>query len=342
MIFSLKNKTGAAALVATAMLALSHGTAYADECASQDFNKFLGAFSASADSQQRHTIATPKVLVLKHVADAGGFEPHTTDVAKSALAFPLMSPIAVGGHKDVEIEEIDDKSIDVVDKRAGYSNIKIFNFARQSRQSCWTLEGVEDWSVSDKDLSVVASKPGLSAAENRCFQRARIYGGLGGLDLYRLTGEFFDAALENYVCAAASGDPEASLRAASLSLSGMAPQLETPVVEKLFKAAATTLADGASSLSTFYCYGNTTDPQGACRQPELAEQSLVRAASMGSIDAVNYLGYSFEQGTMATKDAYRALACYRLAADKGNTTAAANLTRLQALVIESAEPSRCF
>lgn len=67
----------------------------------------------------------------------------------------------------------------------------------------------------------------MNTAENFCYQRAQAFAGLGGLEQYRLTGELFVAALENYVCAAASGDPQASLSAAGLSLSGMAPQLET-------------------------------------------------------------------------------------------------------------------
>jgi TPR repeat protein len=225
-----------------------------------------------------------------------------------------------------------------VDKRAGNSNIKILNF---SRQACWVLEGVEDWSISEKDL-VVASKPSMSKAENFCFQRAEVYGGLGGLEQYRLTGEFFEASLENYLCAAASGDPQASLNAASLSLSGMAPQLETEKVEALFKAAATTLADGAASLSTFYCYGNNPAAEGPCQHPEQSEKELIRAASMGSASAMNYLGYSFEEGRLITKDMSRALACYRLAADQGNDTAIRNVKRLSTQNADATKASYCY
>ncbi|MBB2888927.1 hypothetical protein FHR69_004912 [Pseudomonas umsongensis] len=172
------------------------------------------------------------------------------------MPFPLMAPVGTDKTEGVEVEAIDDSHFNVVDKRAGNSNIKIFNF---SRQACWVLEGVEDWSVSEKDL-VVASSPTMSTAENFCYQRAEAFGGLG-VGEYRLTREFFEASLENYVCAAASGDPQASFNAASLSLSGMASQLETEKVEILFKAAATTLADGAAALSTFYCYGNNAVPE---------------------------------------------------------------------------------
>ena len=335
----LQNKTSfAAAIFAASVLGFSHDHAAAADCPSEDFGKFLAAYSADTATAQRHTASTLNMLALKPATGTDAFAPQTTRVTKAGLTFPLMAPITATRNQGIEVEPVDDKHITVVDKRAGNSNIKIFNFAREA---CWVLEGVEDWSIDAKDIPA-SSNAHMSTAENLCYQRARTFGRLGGLQQYALTGEFFEAALENYVCAAASGDPQASLNAASLSLSGMASQLDTPKVEALFKAAATTLADGASSLSTFYCYGNTTLPEGTCRQPALAEKELIRAVSMGSVDAANYLGYAFEQGLMVTKDAYRALACYQLAAAKGNKTAAANLVRLQALVADADRPSQCL
>ena len=153
-----------------------------------------------------------------------------------SLAFPLMAAAGRGKTEGVEIERVDDNHVNVVDKRAGNSNIKIFNF---SQKPCWALVGVEDWSISEKEL-VASSKPGMSRAENFCYQRAEGLGGLGAMEQYRLTKELFEAALENYVCAAESGDPQASLSAARLSLSQMAPQLETSKLEALFKAARDT------------------------------------------------------------------------------------------------------
>ena len=147
-----------------------------------------------------------------------------------------MAAVGKGKTEGVEIETVDDSHMNVVDKRAGNSNIKIFNFAKKA---CWALVGIEDWSISEKEL-VASSKPGMSRAENLCYQRAEGLGGLGALEQYRLTKELIEASLENYVCAAESGDPQASLSAASLSLSQMAPQLETSKLEALFKAASTT------------------------------------------------------------------------------------------------------
>ena len=333
-----RNNGFAAAVFTAAVLSLFHGGAHADECPSQDFSQFLPAFSAHAETQQRLTAITVKSLVLKPAGEGGNLEPQTAEVNSSTLAFPLMAPVATDRTEGVEVEAVDDSHVSVVDKRAGNSNIRVFNF---SRQTCWVLEGVEDWSINEKDL-VAASTSTLSIAENFCYQRGRTYGRLGGLDKYPLTAELFEAALENYVCAAASGDPQASLSAASLSLSGMASQLETDKVEALFKAAATTLASGASALSTFYCYGNDTDPEGPCQHPEEAERELIRAASMGSPDAQNKLGDTFETGRLVTKDASRAMDCYRLAASKGNAIALSNLNRLKSQVAESTETSHCY
>jgi hypothetical protein len=335
----LKKRTSLITAVFTAsVMSLLNSSVYADECPSEDFVQFLPVFSASAETQHRLTATTVTSLVLKPMAERSDFKPKTTEIKNTDLAFPLMAPVVTEKTEGVEIEEIDDSHIRVMDKRGGNSNIKVFNF---SRKACWTLDGVESWSIDQKDL-VVASSPTKSSAENFCFQRAEIYGRLGGVEQYRLTREFFEASLENYLCAAASGDPQASLNAASLSLSGMASQLETEKLEALFKAAATTLADGAAGLSTFYCYGNSTTSEGPCQHPEQAEKQLIRAASMGSVDAINYLGYSFEEGALKTKDMSRAVACYRLAADKGNETAMRNLKRLKMQSADAIPASYCY
>ncbi|GFM77018.1 MULTISPECIES: tetratricopeptide repeat protein [Pseudomonas] len=334
-----KRRLLAAMIFATSGLSLFHGSASAsDECPSEEFTTFLTAFSTAPQVQQRFTASTVTALVLKPAAQAEQFEPQTIKVRNTELAFPLMAPMASDKTEGVVIENVDDSHVNVIDKRAGNSNIKIFNF---TRQTCWVLGGMEDWSISEKDL-LAEKRPGMSRTENYCYQRADAYSGLAGAEQYPLTTELFEATLENYLCAAASGDPEASLDAASLSLSGMAPQLETAQVEALLKAAATTLADGAASLSTFYCYGNDIAANGVCQHPDLAEKELVRAASMGSVDAINYLGYVFEDGKWGTKDVPRAMACYRLAADKGNQTAATNVQRLKTQAADLTIASHCY
>lgn len=291
-------------------------------CPSQNFTQFLPAFSANAESQKRLTALAVKILVLKRTSDPGRFEPQITAETGSSLTFPLMTAME-GKTEGIEIETVDDTHMNVVDKRAGNSNIKIFNFAKKS---CWSLVGIEDWSISEREL-VAPDRPGMSRAENLCYQRAEGLGGLGFLERYRLTGELIEASLENYVCAAESGDPQASLSAASLSLSQMAPQLETSKVEALFKAASTT-ASGALGYATYFCNGNSTDYNGPCLHPEQAEREAIRAVSMGSTEAMNYLGSSFESGELGTKDMSRALACYQMSADKGSPGGSAGVKRL--------------
>jgi len=62
--------------------------------------------------------------------------------------------------------------------------------------------------------------------------------------------------------------------------------------------------------------------------PEQAEREVFRAVSMGSTDAMNYLGFSFESGQLGTKDMSRALACYQLSADKGSPQGSDSVKRL--------------
>jgi uncharacterized protein YecT (DUF1311 family) len=307
-------------------------------CPSQEFAQFLPAFSVNAESQKRLTAQAVKLLVLKGTSDIGRIVPYVTAEVGRDMAFPLMVAMPDGKVEGIEVEKVDDRHVNVVDKRAGNSNIKIFNF---SRKACWTLVGVEDWSIPERELSV-ASTRSMSRAENFCSQRALGFVGLGGLEQYRLTGELFEAALENYLCAAASGDPESSLAAAGLSLSGMAPQLEYGKVEALFKAAAVNSPSGAESLAGFYCFGNETAGEGPCQRPIEVEKELIRAASMGSTNAFVSLGSYWESGDLGKKDIPRALACYQLAANKGYESGLNAVKRLQSEVTEPIAASNCY
>jgi TPR repeat protein len=181
----------------------------------------------------------------------------------------------------------------------------------------------------------------MSRAENFCYQRAEALGGLGFLEQYPLTVELIEASLENFVCAAESGDAQASLSAASLSLSQMASQLETSKVEALFKAASK-IPSGALAYATFLCSGNSTDYNGPCLHPEQAKEQVIRAISMGSADAMNYLASTFEGGEFGTKDMSRALACYQMAADKGNQLGIFNVGRLGSQGAEPIKASHCI
>lgn len=91
-------------------------------CPSQNFAQFLPAFSANAESQKRLTALAVKILVLKRTEDPGRFEPQITAETGSSLAFPLRAAME-GKTEGVEIETVDDTHMNVVDKRAGNSNI---------------------------------------------------------------------------------------------------------------------------------------------------------------------------------------------------------------------------
>ncbi|WP_426233831.1 lysozyme inhibitor LprI family protein [Pseudomonas sp. TWP3-2] len=307
-------------------------------CPSEDFMTFLEAFSADSQSQRRLTAMTVKSLVLKPAAEAGRFEPIVTGVKGAELSYPLMAPIPSRKIVGVKIQEVDDSHSIVVDKRAGWSNMKVFNF---SRQACWVLEGVEDWSISAKEL-VVASKPKMSKEENFCYQRAEAFEALGAPEDQPLTVELYEATLENLLCAARSGDPLASYKAAILSLSGMAPQVPTDTLESLFKAAATTLPLGAMGLSQFYCDGNELTSTGPCKHPALAEETLIHAAKTGSPVALSFLGSAFERGEMKTKDMARALACYQMAVAQGDEGAIRMLEHLKQDSANELKASYCF
>ena len=307
-------------------------------CPSDDFMPFLVAFSADGQSQRRFTAMTVKSLALKPTAEAGRFEPIVTGVKGTELGYPLMAPIPSRKILGVKIQELDDSHSIVVDKRAGWSHVKVFNF---SRQACWVLEGVEDWSISDKDL-VVASKPKLSKEENFCYQRAEAFEALGAPEDQPLTVELFEATLENLLCAARSGDPLASYKAAILSLSGMAPQVPTDTLESLFKAAATTLPNGAMGLSEFYCDGNELTFDGPCKNPALAEQALMGAVKMGNAVAISKLGSTFASGEWGTKDPSRAMACYQLALAQGYEGANFGLEHLNKNSTTEIKPSYCL
>lgn len=166
-----------------------------------------------------------------------------------------------------------DHAATVVDKRSGLSAIKVYSF---QQGACWQLNGIEDWSVDEQQLQAV-QRPGLTQAQAICAAKASIFLSLGSPEQYSLTGEFYDAAEQNYVCAAASGDPQFSAMSVSLSMSGMSPNLGYALNEKLLIAAATTRPNDAQMLALFYCDGGDSDwPQGQCKDRQKSDAVLAK------------------------------------------------------------------
>jgi TPR repeat protein len=63
---------------------------------------------------------------------------------------------------------------------------------------------------------------------------------------------------------------------------------------------------------------------------------------MGSTDAMNYLASTFEAGEWGTKDMSRALACYQMAADKGDQLGLFNVGRLGSSATAPVKASHCI
>jgi TPR repeat protein len=106
--------------------------------------------------------------------------------------------------------------------------------------------------------------------------------------------------------------------------------------------AAKTHPDAALALSDFYCNEGDYESERVCANPEDAAQALIAAARMGSADALNQLGYSYETGTLVEQDSSRALACYTSAAGKGSARAEKNVKRLATKGVPSNEQVKCI
>ncbi|MGF6111147.1 tetratricopeptide repeat protein [Pseudomonas frederiksbergensis] len=340
----LKNKASfAVTMLASIFLSFSYATVSdagerENTCPSKNFSVFLLEFSAKAETQKRFALDDLQVMVLKQKGDTEQVEPNITHLSSSALKFPIIVPISSFKEEGIKVVRVDEETLQVVDKRAGDSEIKTYTF---KLGECWALYGIEDWAITSENFKP-PQKIDMSESESYLFQKAMAYSWLGWAQKYPLTTEIFQASLDNFVLAASEGNPEASLAAAGLSLSGMAPKLDEEKLESLYKAAARTLPAGAEGLSYVYCYGNDIAGNGPCKDPSRAEQSLIDSARLGSADGANTVGEYFETGKLVTKNINRAIACYQLAAQRGNSDAINNLERIKQREAAIPQPSYCY
>lgn len=333
----------AVAVLASILLSFSYaGISVAEEnkniCPSQNFSIFLLEFSAKAEMQQRFALDNVQVMTLKQKGDSEQVEPFIAHVNFSELKFPLLLPIAGFKEKGIEVVKVDESTFHVIDKRAGNSGIKTYTF---KLNSCWVLSSLESWAISPENFKP-PRKNDMSKSESFLFQRAMAFSWLGWAQKYELTAELFQASMDNFLLAASNGNPEASLAAAGLSYSGMAPKLEDEKLESLYKAAARTLPAGAEGLSYVYCYGNDLAGNGLCKNPIQAEQAIISSAKLGSAEGANTVGEYFETGKLVTNDISRAIACYQLAAQRGNSDAVKNLERLKQSETRMPRASYCY
>lgn len=321
---------------ASALPLAAHATPAQTQCPSQDFNRFLSAFSSDVSLQSAFQQHFVRKLTLRKSA-ANEWAPYQPMVDSRALHFPLMKPA------DVSLAAVDvtpdGKLATYTDKRAGLGNIKVYTFKHTN--SCWLLSGIEDWSVRDDQLSLSGS-PGLSVVEQRCMARAGVYGGLGGPERYPLTAEFYQASMDYLVCAAASGDPQISLSAAGLGLSGMAAFPGYGKTEQLFLAGVKGIPDAAVGLAEFYCDGGDASYTGACLAPGKAQAALLKSANTGSAGSLLALGEAYQTGKIFPKDLPRALACSRAALTAGDADAQRAIDWLLGQGVKQNEALKCL
>lgn len=219
------------------------------------------------------------------------------------------------------------------------SFFKIYTF---SPTHCWALIKIQDWSVSLNDASKYPYKH-IEQKSYATMQRGLIYESLASLEQYPHSKEFHEIALNNYLNAVTQGSVDAGYQASILSLSGQAPRLSDELIERFLLAASQKDADAAAALSSFYCdQGVASTPPLPCKNPEKSRSLLIKSARMGSIDAVNYLAYTYEVGTLGVQSTEQAAACYKLAASKGNILAKKNLNRLNSQGVNSPVHTACY
>ncbi|QVM89615.1 hypothetical protein JYG34_16470 [Pseudomonas entomophila] len=264
-------------LLSAAVFALLPGLVQAGEppavCPSGDFAAFLRAYAH--DPALQRAFVAPEVDLLRLAPTAEGIGPVTTKARGDGLGYPLFD--ARGLESDQVQSWVDGQSAEVIDKRQGLNAIKAYRFREQG---CWTLTTVEDWSYEPQARDL-AQQLGNTPEEKRCAARAEVFTGLGAREEYLPTRELFEAGIENYVCAAASGDPVLSRRAAGLSMSQMAPYLGFARTEALFMAAAKADPEEWISLAYFYCEGSSLiASERPCQAPDKARAALTKAAQL--------------------------------------------------------------
>ncbi|MDD2047122.1 sel1 repeat family protein [Pseudomonas putida] len=299
-----------------------------------EFDSFLHEFAN--DPQVQRQASSGRVLYSQLQGLQDNVYPLVRAMQGAQLALPLIAPVTAD-LKGLEVQRLTDGHVRVLDKRGGLDRLRGYQF---ERKACWTLVSVDDWSVDESRL-LLTGLPKMNPAEEVCYRKANIFLALGGVEKYPPTAEFFDVGMQFLLCAAASGNPDASLAAASLGYSGMAPALSAEVTEKLFLAAAQTLPAGAAALYGFYCSGTDQSYEGPCMDPERARAWLIKSIDMGNWESLTTLASDWESGRLGGAiDLSRALACYELAREKGVVEYVDSVKRLQQA---GAQPGgRCY
>lgn len=310
------------------------GTDDLPACDYTSFESYFRRFADDAALQQNNTASDVNVTTLHR--DGEDLKPLTKQASQDALIFPIVPDSKTRKNQQIDIIIYDDNRAIVMDKLGQY--FRTYSF---SGKSCETLTTIEDWTVG-RDVLLVNAEPGLSEKGNLCLKRGEFLSALASPEEHWSLVQMFEAALQNYLCAAAEGSWRSASYAVALSLSGQAPRLKKPQILSLAEFAAEHDANSAYRLSGFYCDEGEYAEQGPCKNPKKAEEMLVKSAKMGSEYAVVELADSYERGLLVTKSMQKALACYKLAVQKGQDQFVEDVARLSTQVTGDLAEEKCF
>ncbi|MPQ84268.1 sel1 repeat family protein [Pseudomonas sp. MAFF 730085] len=280
------------------LLACGSGSvAVAASCPSDDFAAFVKEFSATPEVRQAFS-ASP---LLKLEVAADGSKPRVIQKRITSLDADELNVFSLKSGLIVQVK-LPNRLI-ARDQQG--SVLKILTF---KHSDCWVVNRLEDWSL-ETVLDAQAQASALPADE-RALRRGAMFNDLGIYVQSDSSAQLYEAALDSYLDGAQKGSAEAAFAAASISLSGQAPQLATPRIYDLLITASNRIADAGVALAEFYCDEGEYDKSRACINPQKSLASLEGAARQGSASALIQLGESYETGKLVSRDLPRAMACY--------------------------------
>jgi hypothetical protein len=289
---------------------------YAAQCPSNDFAEFVKAFSATPEVRKAFT-ASP---VLKLEVAVDGNKPKVIQKKMKALGADELNVLSTTSGLVLQVK-LPNRLV-ARDQAGEVLKLLIFQHS-----DCWVLNRVEDWSletVLDAQTQMTASSP-----EERALSRGSMFNDLGIQAHSDSSAQLYETALASYLDGAQNGSAEAAFAAASISLSGQAPQLPTPKIFDLLITASKTVPGAGVALAEFYCDEGENVGSHSCMNPQKSLAALEGAARQGSVDALIQLGESYETGKLGAKDLPRAMACYLNAGKKKREIGTQGVARLK-------------